>query len=80
MKPRPRIPYGVWTRRQGGLVLFDRQYRPMWQASPDGQVTEADPAERVDFTGQRWLWNGSTPRREREAITAATLRAWGVPG
>jgi hypothetical protein len=43
---RRELPYGVWTLADGGQVLFDRDYFPIWQRS-------AGAAVRV--TAWRWI-------------------------
>jgi hypothetical protein len=34
------LPYGVWVRDDGSLVLFNRNYCPIWDRSADGEVSE----------------------------------------
>jgi hypothetical protein len=59
---RQRLPYGKWTCADGREVLFNRAYKPIWQRSPDGLVTRADPEERVPWVVQEFYFNdGNAP-------------------
>ena len=76
--PRQIFPYGKWTCADGREVLFNRYYNPIWSRSPNGTVTEADPAERIPFVHQIWFytpknppWYSSRTLKKCEAILAA---------
>ncbi|MEO7690926.1 MAG: hypothetical protein ABIS51_16715 [Sphingomonas sp.] len=58
------LPYGFWTLRDGGIVTFSRDYKPMWRTS--GRLVE-----RL----HPWLW---VNRIEQEAhfSTLAGSLAW----
>jgi len=80
--PMRRLPYGLWTCADGRQVLFDRNYKPLFQRTPDGTVSVADPDEWVPFVAQAWFYQDSTgPAYDRrslarcEADIALELRA-----
>jgi hypothetical protein len=56
------FPYGMWATGSGRQIIFDRNYRPLWQCS-HGVVRTADPLEWVrDFsTASSSLTTGSVP-------------------
>ena len=74
-------PYGVWRCADGREVLFNREYRPIWERLPDGTVRAADPCEWVRFiVNHRWFFDDGTERREVLERTDAVLREWGIAG
>jgi hypothetical protein len=78
---RDRLPYGKWTCEDGREVLFNRQYRPIWQRRPSEPATIADPTERVKFMREEWFYrDASAPCRNKasRARCEAVLTAWGV--
>jgi hypothetical protein len=79
-----KVPYGIWTCRDGREVLFNRAYYPLYQRRP------AQPAERI----KEWCWvHWSTqdyffddsichvPGGWEKAIVRinAVLKDWGLP-
>ena len=59
-----RWPYGLWTCPDGREVLFNRQYKPIWQRMPGKSAAAADPGEWVRFAKQAWFHDDHTsPRR-----------------
>jgi hypothetical protein len=76
-----RQPYGIWTCADGRQVMFNRQYKPMWQRLPDGRVALADPSEWVHWQKQDWFYDDGTPTREVDSSIEGALRLWGLaPG
>jgi hypothetical protein len=55
---RWRTPYGLWTCADGREVLFNRDYKPIWERS-SGEIKHANPNEWVQFTDQRSFHGGS---------------------
>lgn len=79
---RFRLPYGIWTCADGREVLFNREYRAIWERLPDGTVREADPDEWVPFTTQLlYFQDGNTPWRDREThrFCENVLASWSPP-
>lgn len=80
---RRRLPYGVWCDAAGREVLFNRDYQPLWNRSPNGVVSPADPAEQVEKTDQRWFFTDDNPPWKDKATLALckdVLAAWGITG
>src|SRR4051812_39497549 len=44
---RKSLLYGMWTCADGGQVLFNRHYHPIWWRYPPHPATAADPGEWV---------------------------------
>lgn len=61
-----QLPYGQWTCADGRVVLFNRNYSPIWERLPDGTVRRANPHEWIKWTRQSWFDLGSA-RYERDA-------------
>ena len=79
---RHRLPYGKWTCADGREVLFNRNYKPIWQRRPGQPAEAADPAERVRFERQEWFYSDvNQPWRNVEADRRcnAMLSSWGLP-
>jgi hypothetical protein len=53
------FPYGMWTTGSGRQLIFDRDYRPLWERLPDGTCQAADPREWVEDITRRefFFWN-----------------------
>ena len=63
------LPYGIWCCGDGREVLFNRFYEPVWQRSPGGETSRADPYEWVHWRRQDYFYDdGNLPWR-----TPATL-------
>lgn len=78
---RHRLPYGMWTCADGREVLFNRDYKPIWQRRTGGPAEQADADEWVRFERQEWFyldhntpWVNKASKRRCEAI----LQDWGV--
>jgi len=72
----------MWTCRDGREVLFDRQYKPLWQRRAGQSAERADPLERVPFTEQTWFYtDGNSPRFNpaTERRCKQVLVEWSVP-
>ena len=79
---RDALPYGKWTCADGREVLFNRDYKPIWQRTADGRVSEAEASERVPYEEQEWFYDDNNrPWTDRELSEklVATLEAWGIP-
>jgi hypothetical protein len=79
---RPTMPYGKWTCADGREVLFNRDYRPIWERRNGGNATQGVPYEWVAFERQEGFYDdGDTPWRDRRALAKcqAILNAWGAP-
>ena len=78
------LPYGIWMCRDGREVLFNRNYWALWQKTPDGTVTKADPAAWVHWIEQDYFYDSRTSPRSRKYGAATKkkldriLVAWGV--
>ena len=83
---RNRYPYGFWTCPDGRQVLFDRNYKPMWQRYPGQSATPADPNEWVSWSKQEWFFDGPSPWtrpingavKQVVARCEAVLAEWGI--
>jgi hypothetical protein len=78
---RQTLPYGKWTCDDGREVLFNRDYKPMWQRLPHQQAESADPVEWVPHVRQEWFYDDSSvpwknAASERRCVDI--LRNWGV--
>ncbi len=47
----------MWTCADGRQVLFNRDYRPIWQRYPGKAAEKADPAEWVTWIKQQYLFD-----------------------
>lgn len=61
-----QLPYGMWVCADGRVVIFNRNYSPIWERLPDGTVQRANPHEWIKWTRQSWFDLGSA-RYERDA-------------
>jgi hypothetical protein len=68
------LPYGVWTQADGRRVWFNRYYECLIARDADGTVSIPDPAERVRWVDQRWLYNDGNPPGS-DAATLARCEA-----
>jgi hypothetical protein len=84
--PRPapmryRLPYGKWICADGREVLFNREYRAIWQRYPgDAIARRADIEEWVKYREQQWFFGDHNPpwrNRETERRCEEILRAFG---
>ncbi|MCR8556976.1 DUF5623 domain-containing protein [Mucilaginibacter sp. BJC16-A38] len=77
------LPYGKWTCANGREVLFNRDYCPIWQRSPDGTVTAIQPDVYVRYeTTEHYYNDRSAPYYIHNEATFETctgiLKDWGV--
>jgi len=76
---RARPPYGKWTCEDGSQVLFNRSYRPIYQRSPDGFVSEADPRKWVEsIVSDVFFWDDSTKKDAKARAVRKALNDWGL--
>jgi hypothetical protein len=62
LRQRRELPYGVWTLADGGQVLFDRDYHPIWQRSPDaGAAIQVAAWRWVDWVQQNYFFDDDNP-------------------
>jgi len=79
---RHKLPYGKWTCAGGREVLFNRDYKPIWQRRLGGPTEAADPLEWVNFTKQEWFYDdNSKPWKHLAAHKRCNqvLLAWALP-
>lgn len=79
---RHRLPYGKWTCADGREVLFNRDYKPIWQRRPGHAAEPADRQEWVPFERQEWYYqDGQQPWRNADAEKRSNrvLESWGLP-
>jgi hypothetical protein len=63
---RSRLPYGQWTCPDGREVLFNRDYRAVWQRRPSQAAEPADVEEWVNFEDEEWFFDdGNSPWQSR---------------
>lgn len=75
------LAYGKWTESDGSIVLFARDYMPIWRIEPGGRIKPADPSEWIEYRAQSWFWNDRTRpwgRLERINEERERLVAFGV--
>lgn len=76
------LPYGLWRGRDGREILFNRDYRPIYERS-GSTAQQADQAAWIkDIADQRWFYNaGSEPWQDGGSHTRCleVLANWGVP-
>lgn len=63
---RTCLPYGLWTCEDGREVIFNRDYRPIWQRN-GGSAWEADSREQVPWVEQRWFLSDIDGRKQQVA-------------
>jgi hypothetical protein len=48
------MPYGIWRERgTGDLIIFNRNYTPIWRRTPDGVTTPV--TDWIGTTGKFWI-------------------------
>lgn len=77
------LPYGKWICADGREVLFNRDYCPIWEKSPDGIVTSIAPDTHVHYkTSEHFYDDGSVSPYSKKSgtleICLAVLKDWGV--
>ncbi len=73
------LPYGMWITADGGEILFNRFYEPIWRRHPPANPTPADPTEWVKYKTQSYFYDDgvSEPAMRRAALKV--LSQWGIP-
>lgn len=51
------LPYGFYLRPNGNEILFNRNYEPLIERSPDGDILNVSRDEWVDYVGRYWFRN-----------------------
>jgi hypothetical protein len=72
------LPYGLWTCADGRQVLFNRRYRPLYQRSPNGVVSSADPSERVPWKDELWFYSSPSSEQEKRRNAIKALNDWNL--
>jgi hypothetical protein len=49
---RLTLPYGWWTQADGTIVVFSRDYMPLWNVRPGRDPEQAEPWARIKFERQ----------------------------
>ena len=77
--------YGAWQEAEGSLVLYSRDYLPMWRISPDRRPERLNPADLIDHDDnqKQRFWPAHSPpwhneKRRKEEI--ARLESFGIRG
>lgn len=71
------MPYGQWTCEDDRVVLFNRDYLPIWEKK-NGLVQPANCYEWVPWVKQEWFYNDSHSVTQSIKIGLKVLRDWGV--
>jgi hypothetical protein len=61
---RRALPYGLWIEPGGGVVAFNRRYRPIVRigsTAEDGALTRLTGDERITFRQQFWFYKDDNP-------------------
>ena len=75
------LPYGMWTCADGRKVLFNRNYKPIWQDHPNGAAEVADINEWVPYIKQEYFFDDRNPPWDdvtSEHRCRQILTSWGV--
>ena len=75
------LPYGKWTCADGMEILFNRDYRPIWEKRPDGTVIAANPDEWIVFSKQEFCFGDARiPPSDKATfrLCCNILKEWGV--
>lgn len=79
------FPYGRWTCANGRQVIFDREYRAMWQRLPNGRVCDVDPCDLVEWCREEFFFDDGLPQyrqygamRRLRNILVQEWRMWRV--
>ncbi|WP_316846432.1 DUF5623 domain-containing protein [Pedobacter psychrodurus] len=79
---RLKLPYGKWKCEDGREVLFNRDYCPIWEKFPDGNVRTIAPNTYVAHEESEFYYDdGSAPYYDNastEENCVSVLKAWGV--
>lgn len=79
---RIALPYGKWTCADGRQVLFNRNYKPIWQRASDGSISPGDTEEWVAFAEQEHFYGPDhLPWADENTseLLVAMLGLWAVP-
>lgn len=73
------LPYGMWTCEDGRQVLFNRDYKPIFQRVPGAAATQADSAEWVrTIRKEEWFYTDGKLFAASVKAACAVLDSWGV--
>jgi hypothetical protein len=64
---RCALPYGYWLT-DDRVILFSRRYVPLFQRTPDGVVTVADPREWVPWVTETRFYNDDTRPSDNQLL------------
>jgi hypothetical protein len=69
------IPYGFWQEIDGGRVVFNRRYQPLWRVRRDGSRERAERATLRDYVQTTYHffdanppWADAAMRRRARAV------------
>lgn len=67
---RLRLPYGRWVEPDGAIVLFSRDYKPLWRLRHGEKPEPVEPWLWIRHEGrEEWLWTPrETPWRGPETL------------
>lgn len=54
------LPYGEWTEEDGSIVLFSRDYKPLWRARANRKAELVDPWVWIKSKDQKWFANDAS--------------------
>ncbi|MCR0983138.1 hypothetical protein [Roseomonas populi] len=72
---RLHMPYGFWTEAEGSIVVFSRDYKPMWRIRPDSSVERVEPWLWIRHVRETYLWQVGDEPWENPDV-AARLEGW----
>lgn len=67
------LPYGWWPTRDGGCVLFDRHYRPLFRLARDGLVLDCRSDEAISTIGRPIYTHGDMTSPIGDRLTRRSL-------
>jgi hypothetical protein len=70
---RENMPYGIWTMPDGAIVLFNRQYQPIWYKQKGKPAVEMERSQWVNWEIQIHLFrDGNSPWKNRNTLKILT--------
>ncbi|MFV1852834.1 MAG: hypothetical protein ACMZ66_19335, partial [Thalassospira sp.] len=88
-QPEPFVPkrlvyaYGSWREKDGSLVLFSRDYKPLWRVRKNKHPERVSPWLWIDFVEQEHFWgdeNCPWDSKKRQLEENQRLHCYGVKG
>jgi len=75
------LPYGQWTESDGSIVLFSRDYKPLWRICQSKEVVRINPWDWINWDQQVWFWdykNSPFDDEQRHQEEVQRLKEFGV--